>query len=59
MINIEFTYNFTLLNGFIISNILPKHANKLEELRRIVFPSLANDELILAKHYLHHFKIFA
>lgn len=52
-------YQKILLNGLIITNMLPQHADKLETLQRIVFPSLAEDELILAKHYLHHFKIFA
>jgi GNAT superfamily N-acetyltransferase len=59
MSNTEFTYNCLLSNGLAISNLLPQHADKLEELQRIVFPSLAENELILAKHYLHHYKIFA
>ena len=55
----SFTYHTTLPNGLVITNLLPQHANKLEALQRIVFPSLAEDELILAKHYLHHYQIFA
>ncbi len=59
MINTTFTYHQLLPNGLLICNLLPEHANRLEALQRIVFPSLAEDELILAKHYLHHYKIFA
>lgn len=59
MTNTTFTYTNLLPNGLLITNLLPQHADKLEALQRIVFPSLAEDELILAKHYLHHYKIFA
>ena len=55
----SFFYNKILPNGLYITNLLPLHATKLEALQRIVFPSLAEDELILEKHYLHHYKIFA
>lgn len=36
----------------------PQHADRLEELQRIVFPTLAEEELILAKHYLRHLELF-
>jgi GNAT superfamily N-acetyltransferase len=41
-----------------VQNTRPEHAQQLEELQRIVFPTLAEDELILAKHYLRHLEIF-
>ena len=37
----------------------PEHAQQLEQLQRIVFPSLADDELIKAMHYLKHLELFA
>ncbi|TAH02815.1 MAG: GNAT family N-acetyltransferase [Sphingobacteriales bacterium] len=58
MSDTRFSYNQILANGLFITNLLPQHAGKLEALQRIVFPSLAEDELILEKHYLHHYKIF-
>lgn len=44
--------------GLTVQNTRPEHALQLEELQRIVFPTLAEDELILAKHYLKHLEIF-
>ena len=32
----------------------PEHADRLEELQRIVFPTLAPEQRFLAAHYLHH-----
>ena len=34
------------------------HAEQLEVLQRIVFPALAEDELINSAHYLQHLKVF-
>lgn len=45
-------------SGLLIQNTKPEHAAQLEELQRIVFPTLADDELILGKHYLKHLEIF-
>src|ERR1700712_469528 len=44
--------------GLLIQNTGPEHAEQLEALQRIVFPTLAEDELILAKHYLRHLEVF-
>jgi ribosomal protein S18 acetylase RimI-like enzyme len=52
------TYNVTENPGLLVQNTRPEHAEQLEELQRIVFPTLADDELILAKHYLKHLEIF-
>jgi GNAT superfamily N-acetyltransferase len=51
-------YNITVRPGLLVENTRPEHAGQLEELQRIVFPSLAEDELILAKHYLKHLELF-
>ncbi len=45
-------------SGLVVQNTKPEHAEQLEALQRIVFPTLAEDELILAKHYLKHLEIF-
>lgn len=37
----------------------PEHAEALEELQRIVFPTLADDERFKARHYLGHLELFA
>lgn len=41
-----------------MQNTQPRHAKGLEELQKIVFPTLADDELIKAAHYLKHIEIF-
>jgi len=51
-------YTFTDSAGLLVQNTRAEHAAQLEELQRIVFPTLADDELILAKHYLKHLEIF-
>lgn len=47
-----------LPGGLILQNTQPRHAKGLEELQKIVFPTLADDELIKAAHYLKHIEIF-
>ncbi len=51
-------YYKKLSKGYIIQNTLPKHAQMLEDLQKIVFPTLSPDELMQAKHYLNHIKLF-
>jgi len=36
----------------------PEHADGLEELQRIVFPTLADDQRFKAAHYRHHVEMF-
>ena len=36
----------------------PEHADRLEELQRIVFPTLADDQRFKAAHYRHHIEMF-
>lgn len=43
---------------FMLETMKPRHAIQLEALQRIVFPTLAEEELILAKHYLRHLELF-
>lgn len=42
----------------LLETMKPRHAAQLEELQRIVFPTLAEEELILEKHYLRHLELF-
>lgn len=47
-----------LQNNIIITNTKPEHAQGLEELQYIVFPNLAEDEILHREHYLKHLEIF-
>jgi len=44
--------------SIVITNTQPEHAQELEELQRIVFPTLNPNSLMKKEHYLHHIKIF-
>jgi GNAT superfamily N-acetyltransferase len=44
--------------GIIITSMLPHHAVQLEALQRIVFPNLAEEELLHAEQYRKHVEIF-
>jgi len=44
--------------GLVIQHMQVSHAPQLEELQKIVFPTLADDELIRAAHYLRHLEVF-
>jgi GNAT superfamily N-acetyltransferase len=58
MLNLKTPYYQKLNDGLIVQHMQPAHAQQLEELQKIVFPTLADDELIKAKHYLKHLEIF-
>ena len=45
-------------NGILFTNTREEHASALEELQYIVFPNLAENEILQAEHYLKHLKIF-
>lgn len=45
-------------NSIQIRHTLPQHAAALEQLQHIVFPNLADDELLKEEHYLKHLQIF-
>ncbi len=54
----KMTYYETLPEGLVIRHTQPAHAQQLEELQKIVFPTLAEDELIKAVHYSRHLEVF-
>ncbi|HLK29787.1 MAG TPA: GNAT family N-acetyltransferase [Puia sp.] len=58
MLNLKTPYYQKLSDGLVVQHMQPEHAQQLEELQKIVFPTLADDELIKAKHYLKHLEIF-
>lgn len=43
---------------FVVSPILPEHLAELELLQKIVFPTLAKEQLIRAEHYANHLRLF-
>jgi GNAT superfamily N-acetyltransferase len=45
-------------DGIVITNTQAEHAAELEELQKIVFPTLSPASLMRSEHYLHHIKIF-
>ena len=45
-------------HGIAVQQMQPEHAERLEALQRIVFPALAEDELIRSVHYVNHLQIF-
>ena len=45
-------------SGIVVQQMQAEHAERLEALQRIVFPALAEDELIKSVHYLRHLQIF-
>lgn len=44
--------------GLAVCRTGPEHAEQLEELQRVVFPTLAPEERFLARHYLGHLELF-
>jgi hypothetical protein len=58
MLKEEILYYKEMDNGLVVQHMQPKHVQQLEELQKIVFPTLAIDELINAQHYLKHLEIF-
>ncbi len=55
---IEISYHKDVGNGIVITTTRPEHAAQLEELQRIVFPTLAKESLMRKEHYLNHIRIF-
>jgi len=51
-------YYRRLANGLTIMQTRPEHAPALEELQRICFPTLADDERFKAAHYRKHIELF-
>lgn len=51
-------YHQEIAGGLIVQHMQPQHADALEALQKVVFPTLGQDELILAVHYLRHLQVF-
>ncbi|MCC7242411.1 MAG: aminotransferase class III-fold pyridoxal phosphate-dependent enzyme [Acidobacteria bacterium] len=51
-------YRRVLPNGLVITSAEAAHADQLEALQRVVFPTLADDERFKAAHYRKHLELF-
>src|SRR5689334_5362559 len=51
-------YHQDIGNGLVIRHTQSADAAGLAELQKIVFPTLSDDELIKAPHYLRHIEVF-
>lgn len=54
----EIAYQKDVGNGIVIMTTRPEHTTQLEELQKIVFPTLAKESLLRKEHYLNHIRIF-
>jgi GNAT superfamily N-acetyltransferase len=52
------SFRRALKNGLVVASTAPEHAEALEELQTIVFPTLAEDERFKAAHYRKHVELF-
>jgi GNAT superfamily N-acetyltransferase len=52
------TYRRVLPHGLVIESARPEHADQLERLQTVVFPTLADDERFKARHYRKHIELF-
>lgn len=51
-------YMRQVTDEIVITSTQPHHAQQLEELQELVFPSLSKESLIRREHYLNHIKVF-
>lgn len=51
-------YHRTLPSGVIVTNTRAEHADQLEELQRLAFPSLQDDQRFKAAQYRKHVELF-
>ena len=51
-------YRRVLPNGLVIASARPEHADALEALQLVVFPTLADEERFKARHYRRHLELF-
>lgn len=56
--NVDNLYYKEISEGIIITTTQAQHAVQLEELQKIVFPTLAKESLMRREHYLNHIRIF-
>ena len=47
-----------LASGLVLQHSRPEHAEGLDELQRIVFPTLSPEQRFQATHYLRHIELF-
>ena len=47
-----------LADGLAVAHTRPEHAGQLEELQRVCFPTLADEERFKSSHYLKHIELF-
>lgn len=52
------TYHKPLSGGLLLRSMRAEDAPQLEQLQRTVFPTLSDEELLQAKHYLRHLELF-
>lgn len=52
-------FSHDLAGGLRVLNTTPEHFEQLEALQRVVFPTLAIEELFTAAHYAKHVELFA
>lgn len=53
-----FAYRKEVGNGLVVLNTQPEHAAPLEELQRIVYPTLAESSIIREQHYRDYVRVF-
>ncbi len=51
-------YYRKLVDGLVIAHARPEHAEQMEELQRISFPTLAEEERFKSRHYRKHIELF-
>ncbi len=54
----DIRYRKNVGSGVAIMTTQPEHAEQLEELQKLVFPTLSKDSLMIKEHYLNHIRIF-
>ena len=54
----EATYRRQLTGNLVVRSMAAEHTPQLEQLQKIVFPTLSDEELIKAVHYRKHLELF-
>ncbi len=55
---LDIGYHKEVGNGVVIMTTQSRHAEQLEALQKLVFPTLAKESLMRKEHYLNHIQIF-
>jgi ribosomal protein S18 acetylase RimI-like enzyme len=56
--DLETIYRKEVGEGVVVTTTQPQHAQQLEDLQKLVFPTLAKESLMRREHYLNHIRIF-